>query len=383
MIYLQSIIAFILIFSVLIIIHELGHFLAARKVGIRVEEFGFGLPPKVWGKKTKSKVKYRDKTKTEEMIWSINAIPFGGFVKMLGEDDMTGKSEKDPHSFNNAPIWGRILVVCAGVIMNFILGIALFTMAYSIGADPIITGIDDLKANIEKGVVEIHDGVQLLQATEYSQEKGLQAGDIIQAVDNTSINTPQELDKIIEKGLTGGDMHFLIKRGDDEVVKIFTPESIDEIGLFNTIPPIKKVNKIKLAPHKAFVFATTETTRISAKTVGMLGDVVVNIVRNFKPPEGVAGPVGIAKMTHTLVEIGDFVKLIIFMGLISVSLAVVNIMPFPALDGGRLLFLLAELITGQKPKAKHEALIHTIGFGLLLMLIILVTFNDIRMLFKG
>lgn len=387
-----TVITFFIIFSILILVHELGHFFAARKAGIRVEEFGFGLPPRAFGKEVEHTVIYTDKkgkkkTEKEKMIWSLNWIPFGGFVKMLGEDDTSKAAATDPRAFGNRPLLLRIMVVVAGVAMNFLLGWLLLTIVFTVGSTPLILDRPaDIYRNIENGVIETAPGVYVsaIKKDSLAAEKGLKDDDIIFAVDQTKVNSLAELEAAIKKGAKGAGIHFSVNRenadgNEENLVLIFTPESAAEIGLFSPFPPIKKVNEIKLPVHKAALYAGKESVRLAGLTVKMFGKIIGNLVTKLKPParDEVAGPVGIAKMTHEFVVIGELIPILVFMALISISLAVINIMPLPALDGGRLLFLLFELITRKKANAKWEATIHAVGFALLFGLIALVTYGDI------
>jgi len=391
---LLSVLTFLVIFSILVIGHEFGHFLFARRAGMKVEEFGFGLPPRMWGKKTSRLISYQDKSgrfrkKKETMIWSFNWIPFGGFVKILGEDDDSKEAKKDPRSFGNRPILARILFVLGGVLVNFLIGWLLLIIVFTSGSQPIVTSPADIEKNIQQGIITTIDGVQIIEVTDRSvaKEAGLLDGDIIVSVDNKNIKKADDLINKLKEKPRGEGFHINVKRIEarnrkKNLTYIIKPNKEGKIGvILNPLPVIDEIHKIKLPLHKATIFALKETGRISVLTVKMLGNVIVNIAKKFSVPEEVGGPVMIAKMTHDFVKIGDVIQIMIFMALISISLAVVNIMPFPALDGGRLLFLLFELITRKKPNAKWEAAIHAGGFVILLGLIFLVTWNDIVRIF--
>lgn len=434
MTFLLSLITFLIIFSILVLIHELGHFAAARKAGIKVEEFGFGLPPRMWGKKTIRQVEYKDKNgkkvkDTEEMIWSFNWIPFGGFVRMLGEDDAGKDAKNDPRAFFNRPIGWRILVVCAGVLMNFLLAWFLLTILFMVGVKPygvvesplfreddkIVNAPEDfdllsiseegLQTNIDNGIIKIYDGIII---TDFVNDKsaalkaGIMENDIITSIDQTKITNAQEFIDKIQEDLKGDGFHFQITRFQNgkkqELTKIITPgkrkrldinfekfpsfspnvqvEDYNSIGVVINSKPTE-IAGIKYPPLQAPIVAMKETGKLSVTTVKMLGRVISNLIGKLTLPKDVGGPVAIAQTTYYLVIFGDFMKILLFAAFISISLAVVNIMPFPALDGGRLMFLLFELITGKKPNAKWETMIHTAGFILLLMLIFIVTWSDI------
>lgn len=379
---LLSIIAFLVIFSVLVLVHELGHFWAAKKAGICVEEFGFGLPPRIWGKETSHQITYKDKDgktkhKKEKMIWSLNWIPFGGFVKMLGEDDDSKEAKTNPRSFANRPIGWRILVVVAGVCMNFLLGWFLLTVAFSVGSEPLLVTASDVQKGIDNGSIITSDGVVI---NENTGESALKESDIIIKVNNENVKNFDDLGKIIKD--KEGNLSLTIKSYDENNEELISTVEINKDTLkqdisFSTVPVIEEIKKMKLSPPAAFLYAGKESVRISVLSVEVFGSVIKKIATTFSPPEGVAGPVGIARFTYNFVKLGEMMKLVVFMAMISLSLAVINIMPLPALDGGRLLFLIVELFTGKKPSPKWEASIHGAGLILLLSLIALITWSDI------
>ncbi len=390
---LLSILAFLIIFSALVLVHEFGHYIAARKSGVYVKEFGFGLPPRLWGKETSRWVTYKDKSgkkirRKEKMIWSLNWIPFGGFVRMLGEDDTSKEIKNDPRAFFNRPLGSRILIVVAGVLMNFLMAWVLLTIAFSIGAQPLLINEKEAKNYLETGVMERSNGVVLESITPEIKEKAeLEAGDIILSINNKEVNSPKEITSLLETAnLTNDAIELKIKRISEEEDLLFTTNiaigSGEKLGTLYPIPPIEKVNNLKLPVHKAGFYSLVKIGKFSVLTVEAFGKTIGKIIRTASPPDNVSGPVGIARLTHQFVQLGDIMTLILFTAMISISLAVLNIMPLPALDGGRLMFLLFELFTGKKPSVKWEAMIHGIGFALLLALIAVVTYSDILKIFN-
>jgi regulator of sigma E protease len=382
-------IVFFIIFSSIILIHEGGHFWAARIAKIHIEEFGFGLPPRLWGRKSKK----------SGVLYSINWIPFGGFVRMLGEDDPGNKkAKKDPHAFNNRPLIGRIFAVCAGVLMNFLLGWFLLFLGFSLGMKPIIFDQQGMIEAYENNLT-VHDdsGVWIQSVVEGSpaDNAGIMPGDFITSVDQTEVSTRDEFLEAIDGEPRGNGFHFgvLRKEYDQENPQGFNPEfttyiiNKDEEGHFGVYPyPIPFVydfKKEQFPVHIAAVEAAKEVGTLSVATVKMLGGVVKNLVSTLSVPEGVGGPVAIAQMTHFFVLDGDIIEILKFAALLSISIAVINIMPFPALDGGRLVFLLFEGITGRHPSDKAESYVHAAGFMLLIVLLIAVTWNDIARIFAG
>ncbi len=287
-----SIVVFLLVFSILVLVHEFGHFYAARKSGVKVEEFGLGLGKKVFGKKV------------GETEYTVNAVPFGGFVKMLGEE----KDSKDPRSFNNAALWKRMIITLAGIFMNFVMAVVILTILFSVGTKPIIITENEFDQAVEQGIIE------LSEANEDGQRM---------IVSITEIQKP-------------------------------FPES--------------------------FTFSLTESWRISKAIVKKVAEIPVEIIEHQRFPEGLAGPLGIAEATHKILPQGFF-AILKLMALLSLSLAVMNLLPIPALDGGRFLFQLIELVSFRKPPTNWENAIHLGGFMLLIILMVVITWNDIVRIF--
>ena len=361
-------IAFIVIFSILVLIHEWGHFTAARRAGIKVEEFGLGLPPL-------AKNIYKDKKGT---TYTLNWIPFGGFVRLYGEDSEDPKVLKDKKSFASKTIWQRTTVILAGVFMNFVLAWAIITIGFMVGMKPFLVTHEDVEKGIEAGLIETQDGIYVSKAP--IEESAFLDGDMIINIEGIGYVESSELINVIKPNET---YNLTVIRGDKEEVVIEV--KTDQEGKFgieiSDQKIITNVNNITYPFYIAPIEAGKEVARLSVLTVKMFGNVIVSLVGKLTIPDGVAGPVGIAKMTHRFVQEG-FMALMQFMALISISLGVINVMPFPALDGGRFLFIVFELITRRKPNAKWERIIHTTGFGLLMILIVVITWNDILGLFQ-
>lgn len=365
-----TVIAFLVIFSVLVLIHEWGHFFVARREGIKIEEFGIGLPPR-------ARKLFKDKQGT---LYSLNWIPFGGFVRLYGEDSADPKVLKDKKSFASKSMGQRTAVILAGVAMNFILAWFLITIGFIAGMKPFLVTEEDLAQGIEAGIVETEN---VLLVHEVSADSPLSAfevksGDYVIKVNGNPVPPAADLGSLIQAGQPA-NLTFL--RGEEEREIEVQPNEEGKLDFVISdqllIQDIKKVRyPILLAPF----YALRETGRLSVLTVKMLGEVITSLVSKFAVPEGVAGPVGIARMTHHFVQQG-FMALVQFTALISVSLAVINVMPFPALDGGRFLFIIYELVARRRANARWEAIIHSIGFSLLMLLILIITWHDIANLF--
>jgi len=364
-----TILVFVLMLSVLVLIHELGHFLTAKKFGIKVEEFGFGFPPRVFGKKK------------GETLYSINALPIGGFVKLYGEDEagsgkvskvkteiITSNSEPDwDRAFFAKPAWQRIIVVTAGVFMNFILAVAIATYLFS-----------------SQGIPKDTHTVVISQVDKNSpaQAAGLKNGDVVKTVDSKEIITTENLIKITNDK-KGQEVKLVVLRGGREIPVSLTPRqnppegqgamgiAIDQNIIYQKYPfPL------------SILYATKQAAQDSILVVKGFVDVIKTIVTSFTIPEGVAGPVGMAQLTGEFVQIGpNAVLALVYM--LSLSLAVLNILPIPALDGGRLLFIVIELVTRRKVNPKYEAYAHLVGIILLLTFLAFISIKDVGRIISG
>jgi regulator of sigma E protease len=366
-----TIIAFLIIFSILILVHECGHFMMARKAGIKVEEFGIGLPPR-------AKTFFKDKKGT---IYTFNWIPFGGFVRMYGEDSSDPKVIKDKKSFASKSIVQRTSVIVAGVLMNFALAWVLISIGFTFGMKPFLVTQEDLDQGIEAGIVETEEVLYVHEIIPDSplSQTDLQVGDVIVGVNEKAVPSAEGLLEILKPNEL---VRLSVMRDENDGVLDVIADNEGKLGfVISTEQMILSVKDIRYPVYLAPVYAAKEVGRLSVLTVKMLGKVVVSIVAKFTVPDEVAGPVGIAKMTHYFVKQG-LMALVQFTALISISLGVINIMPFPALDGGRFLFIIYEFVTRRRANAKMESVIHTVGFALLMMLIFAITWHDIVNLFQ-
>ncbi len=538
--YLLTVIAFVVIFSILILVHEFGHFIMAKRAGIKVEEFGFGLPPRMWGKKK------------GETIYSLNWIPFGGFVRMLGEDQVDPKMLKSKRSFAAQPMRARVLVIVAGVVMNFLLAWVLMFVGFTVGMQPLL-GPDDVLTAVNDGQIVLDQGVKVKSVEEGSLAglAGFKADDIIYSINGNKIDginlgeitkdpsksfgvirngaplnlqisgndvlkdTPQKLglgfydfgdfprvrifdlrpntvayqaglrsedvllsvngqqifgipqyeslirgvakleytvfrdglvqQVIVERtkarqviisgiipdspaykaGLKNQDviltingkqmtdsqeivdyiqahnneqLAYMIDRGGTQLfyeikseggpVGIMLSELMSYvdgqgISLYNTdqVASIREIKNVQYPVHVAIYKSLGETWKMSVTTAKMFTGFVAGLVSRGEVPATVSGPIGIAQMTHVFVQEG-FIPLLRFVAVLSLSLAVINILPFPALDGGRLLFIVIELLVGRRVNQRWENYIHVFGYFLIMALILVVTYSDIMKFFN-
>lgn len=290
---LLSILVFLVVFSALILVHEAGHFFVARWSGVRVLEFGLGFGKKLW-KKMKDGVEY-----------SLGIVPFGGYVRMLGEQEESEASD----SFEKVALWKRMSITLAGIFMNFVFAIVILSGLFTMGTTPILISQEDVDTAVEQGLIVLGE-------------------------ENEA--------------------------GDQEILDIL---------------------KIQLSFPKSIVFAAKETYRISIAVVKKAAEIPVDLLTKGNLPDGLAGPLGIAEATYKIVPAG-IAAILKLTALLSISLAVMNLLPLPALDGGRFLFQIIECIGRRKVPAKFEMWVHTIGFGLLMLLIIAVTWQDLIRIFS-
>lgn len=363
-----TILVFILVLSVLVLIHEFGHFFVAKKFGIKVEEFGFGLPPRIFGKKI------------GETIYSINWLPIGGFVKLYGEDEAgggkitiggkgKGKSVKDKERafFARSP-WQRALVIVAGVAMNFLLSIVIISYIF---------GVAGVQMPGDK--VIITDTIKGAPA----EQAGIKKGDIVEFVNGARVTSASQLISITKEHL-GEKIELRVKDKElgIKVIKITPrknyPQNQGPMGVAISQNIITK----KYAWYEAPIVGTTETLKNSWLIVTSLGKSAFDFFTHGEVPKGMAGPVGIAQLTGQFVQIGPLAVLSL-VAVLSLNLAILNVLPIPALDGGRLFFILIEGLTGKKVSQKFESRAHAVGMVVLLSLIVLITLNDLIKLFTG
>lgn len=363
---LVTILVFILILSVLVIVHEAGHFFVAKLLKIKVEEFGFGLPPRAFG------------FKYGETLYSINWLPIGGFVKLYGEDEAGSGSislkkqkvdKKDAHrAFFSRPKWQKALVISAGVIMNFVLAVVIITFLFAfVGVQTPTNRV--LVAEVVKGSP--------------AEAAGFKKGDVIETVMGKKITTTDAI-IALTKANQGKEIEVKIKdvKG-KEILLSVTPRKVypKDQGPVGIAIEAELVNK-KYPLYQAPFVGTKEAIKETVMIVEGLSGLVMQLVTKGVVPSDVAGPVGIAQLTGKVVDIG-FAAVLSFVALLSLNLAIINILPIPALDGGRLLFIVIEAVTRKKVNPELEGYAHTIGMAVLLALIALITLHDILRVLSG
>ena len=347
----MDLLIFVLALSVLVLVHEWGHFIAARKTGVKVEEFGLGLPPRIVGKKIKG------------TIYSLNWLPIGGFCKLYGEDG----DGKGTDAFNHKKPWQKMLIVLGGVIMNLVLAVVIFSVVYTI-----------------VGIPKEIDKVKIVGVSKNSPAEmaGLKVGDIILKVGDLEIKKADELISEIGK-YKGKNVKLIINNEElniyNKEIDIFVrenpPEGEGAMGVAVSNTELEKIPWYRI--DKGVVVGFKEAYYwgkiIFDGVMKMIGGLLIGNV-----PKDVSGPIGMYQATSAINKNQGFLAVIHFFGIVSVNLAVVNVLPFPALDGGRIIFVLYEMLTKKKANQKFEAVVNNVGMLFLLGLILLITIGDIR-----
>ena len=326
----------IFLLGFLIFIHEGGHFLAARLSKVRVEEFSIGFGPKIFKKKGK------------ETEYSLSLIPFGGYVKMTGE---TERSE-DPRSFNNAKLLKRIFIVVAGALVNIIFGtVVYFILSMSSGYN--------ISTTVAKIIPEAKENIPLIEV-----------GDKILKINNNTIRLKSDIAESLENYKAGEDLTIIIERNGEEKSISGKPTKYDENYYILGIEVALVEGTLKDKLYYSF-WETIDFISSIGETLKLLFTGNVSI-------EQMTGPVGISEIVVKSNGIYDFVYLLC---LVSLSLGVTNLLPIPALDGGKILILLVEAIRRKPMKQETEANIQLIGFALLISLSLFITYHDIVRIF--
>lgn len=395
----MTLVLFLVTLSILVLVHEFGHFIVARKNGIRVEEFGLGLPPRIFGKKF------------GETLYSLNALPFGGFVRLTGEDvidDANASSEKtadlkpntptmDPRSFAAKSPLRRLSVLVAGVFMNLVLAVVLFYVY--LFANGLKTDYMPLffEYKFRFGTEHVINTVITDIAKDSPADKaGIKAGEVIKAINGKEVTSIADIrlanaiglgEEIIYtlkdiQAVTGGDNSGSVDGS--SIREVTVAPIIDNKG--NAIVGVY-LGKVVYVSYdspleKAFAGFLQAYNVTSYSLNGMRNLIALSVATHDIQPvsEGVSGPVGIYNVVGGILKYSGnkvFLDLLNFVALMSVSLAFVNILPFPALDGGRALFVLIEFVFRKKINPYIEAQIHRFGMLVLLGLIVVITFKDI------
>ncbi len=371
----MSIIIFIIILAILVLVHEFGHFIVAKKAGIRVDEFGLGFPPKIWSKQWRG------------TLYTLNAIPFGGFVKIFGEDSHSEEIKTDADkstSFVYKPKWVQAAVLVAGVSMNIIFAWLVISTSLAIGVPA--TSDYGGYGKITNPKLAIMD----VSPDSPADKAGLKMGDEIVTL---SARLGNETKTFSENPMSAEGAKNFINTNSDSEISVSFKRAGQEINTVSLKPAdgivsdrkvigvaLESTGILKVPLYLAPIEGARSTWLMLEQTAFGLFDFLKGIFTFKSDFSQVSGPVGIAKVVGEARAMG-FVYLLTLTAIISINLAIINLLPFPALDGGRLLFVAIEAITRRPINAKFVKWANTIGFAFLILLMLAVTTHDIIKLF--
>lgn len=423
-----TLVTFIAILALLVLVHELGHFVVARKNGIKVDEFGFGFPPRIFGiqvfsgRKLEKIAEKEEITITEEVgeneeivkevivdqkkeidqlvsvkkwrwvwggrtldkesvpadltggtIYSVNWIPLGGFVKIKGED---GEFAEDKDSFGAKKIWQRVLVLVAGVAMNFILAAVLLGIGLMIGLPQSLDSVG-------KGAIIKDPKIEIVNVLSKSpaEEAGVQVGDQVFSLDEKILLNVSELQNYVDIK-KDQPIKFVFKRSNEFKELEIAPRELSETKKGGIGVALVESGIVSYSWYRALPQGFTDAGIMTWEILRSFGKLFVELFHgNGNLASQLSGPVGIAVLTGRVARLG-LNYLLQFAALLSLNLVIINILPLPALDGGRVLFLILEKLRGRPLRRQLENIIHTTGFALLMLLVVVVTYRDV-MRFSG
>ncbi len=365
-----TILIFVIILGLLVFVHELGHFLVARWNGIRVDEFGFGFPPRLFGVTKNAEGKYELVWGSKEMpsgqtVYSLNWIPLGGFVKIAGED---GHDTTDPTSFAGKSAWTRIRVLAAGVFMNFLFAWFLISVVFMLGLPQPIEPADHGKfADAKIQVLAVGKGTP-------AEMMGLSMGDAIVSINGEAITTLDQVTQAISSH-KGQTITVVVDRFGKPLTLSGTPRTEYPATEGALGISFSETAVVSYPWYEAIYRGAIATYDITLAILGAFGMMIASLFGGAKTALDVTGPVGIVYLTKQMSDLG-LPYLLQFAALLSINLGIINILPIPALDGGRILFILIEKLKGSPVSHRVEGMIHQVGFILLLVLMLLVTVRD-------
>lgn len=333
----------IIVFSLLITVHEFGHFITAKKAGITVHEFSIGMGKAIWQKMKNG------------TVYSIRILPIGGFCKMEGEDG----DSADDGAFCNKSAWKRFTVLFAGAFMNIVTGFVLFVILISLSSPIASTSVGEILPDYPFATagIQVGDRIVRLEGENYS----------------TNVNLYSDISFFkFRNGNDGANITF--ERDGERFTKYIEQKKDEKTGSFI-------YGFVPMAEEQGVISTIKNAFYQSVFTVKMVIESFVMLITGQVPMSDMAGPVGIVKEIGSAAKMG-ILNVINLAALLSINLGVANLLPIPALDGGRILILLIEKIRRKPLKAEHEGMIHFIGFALLMILMVFVTFSDITRLFK-
>lgn len=352
---LVTVILFILLLGVLVLAHEWGHFIVARKLGIRVEEFAFGFPPRL-ASITRKGTRY-----------ALNLFPLGGYVKIFGEG---GEADANPESFSSRPVWQRFWVIAAGVFMNIILAWFLFSLGHGLGLPTVITE----EASGGGGIT-----IVAISGDSPAEKAGVRFGDVIEELaiwpERRVVERLEDVQEFIHQH-RGEEIDITLRRGQERVILPVRARGEPPAGEGPLGIAMARVGIVRSPWWRAPLDGLKTTASAAITLIRVFGRALSDFFSRGQVPQDISGPIGIFFFTDQARQLGTNYLLEIA-GVLSVSLAFFNILPIPGMDGGRILFLGLEKIRGAKINQRIERIIHTGGIILLLVLVAVVSFHDV------
>ncbi|MBU1148894.1 site-2 protease family protein [Patescibacteria group bacterium] len=355
-----TIIAVIVVLSLVIFVHELGHFWAAKKTGTKVEEFGFGYPPRIFG------------VKKGDTLYSLNWIPFGGFVKIKGEAEAGENQSLESDNYLAKSISQRALIMLAGIVMNILLAVVLFSISFLIGAPA------DTNQAGDNAIVS-DQKIQILTVEEDSPADlaDIQEGDAMISIDQNAFTDIDQVNQY-NKDKFATEIEIVVERDDQKLTKTLILGELEEddgskravmgVGLI-------EVGLVRYPFFKAIWLGVKYTFTFFWLIVVFLYNLIKDLIVTHQVSDAVTGPIGVAFLTSRFVKLG-INYMVQFVAIISLNLAVFNLLPFPALDGSKLVFLAIEKIRKKRIDLKVENMFHTVGFFILIVLAVLIAVRD-------
>ncbi len=369
------IILFLLALSVLVIIHELGHYLAARLCGVKAEEFGFGFPPRLIGfvkeRGCWKIVGPRDHAKYANTVLSLNWLPLGGFVRIKGEQT---EGMHEPDSIHAKPIWQRVFIISAGVIMNWLLAALIFTSLLALGTTALLEALPP-GAHISERTILISE---ILPSSPAAQA-GIKPGDELLSIQGVKLTVAREARDIIRQQ-EAQPMSIIIRREHQAQTFQVVPVKLKEISRFGIGVAMADAGKVKFPLPFAILNGVKMTAELTQAIIVSLAGVLRDLFVTRTVTPDLSGPIGIAVIANRIAQQG-IAPLLQFVAVLSVNLAVINFLPIPALDGGRVLFLAIEKIRRRPISRTLEIGMHNVAFLILVLIILLVTARDVSRLF--
>jgi len=358
----------------MVFVHELGHFWTARKFGVKCHEFGFGFPPRICGwRKVNGKRKFfwgnkeTSEIESEDTIYSVNWIPLGGFVKIKGED---GENAKESDSFGFQKLWKRVIILSAGVTMNVLLCMLCLMIAFMIGAPQVVDGLDP-NAVVEDQKIQI---VSVIKDSPAGQA-GIEMGDVLLTLNDQPFENVDQVQAYIYEQ-TDQNVNVKIRRINEEKEFQIVPIILAETEKLGMGVGLADTGIVRYPWYQSIWLGIKATVIMAIQIVVAFATIIKNAFVGDPLGVEIAGPVGIAVMTGQVARMG-FIYILQFTALLSLNLAIINFLPIPALDGGRVLFLIVEKIRGKAANQKFEQITHGVGFILLMLLILVVTGRDV------